>query len=272
MVNDARYVDRLTSLIELERPDMIIPGTDVELAVFAAHRGDWETRFRTNVVVSSPDVVRTADDKYLTFQFLREHGFEAPDSCLAGEEAELVRRVGFPLIVKPRIGARSVGVVKVVDEKGLSRAIAEGNNVVIQECVATDADEYTAGVLVFDGVCEASIVMRRDLRDGNTYRAYVEDFPELNAQVRKLAQALAPHGPANFQFRLDKQGRAKVFEINGRFSGTTPLRMHAGFNEVDMVLRRLLRGERVLQPAIRPMTILRYFTEQVVLAGEELTP
>ena len=113
--------------------------------------------------------------------------------------------------------------------------------------------------------------MRRDLRDGNTYRAYVEAFPELNVEVRRMAEALGAHGPANFQFRLDAQGRAKVFEINGRFSGTTPLRMRAGFNEVEMVLRRILRGEPIKQPSVRPMMILRHFTETVVPAGEELS-
>ena len=92
--------------------------------------------------------------------------------------------------------------------------------------------------------------MRRDLRDGNTYRAYVEPFPELDVEVRRLAEALSAYGPANFQFRVDSEGRAKVFEINARFSGTTPLRMRAGFDEVDMVLRRIVQGEPIRQPTV----------------------
>ena len=100
---------------------------------------------------------------------------------------------------------------------------------------------------------------------------YFEAFPELNAEVRRRAEVLGPHGPANFQFRLDAQGRAKVFEINGRFSGTTPFRMRAGFNEVEMVLRRVLLGEPIKQPSVQPMTILRHFTETVVPAREELS-
>ena len=271
MAKDPTYVERFTALLERERPDAVIPGTDVELLLFALHRNEWESRFRTHVIVSDPNVVRIADDKYLTYQFLRSRGFPVPDSCLPGEEAELVRRVGFPLIVKPRVGARSVGVTRVEDASALARAIREGDNVVVQECVGTDQDEYTAGALVFDGACEASIVMRRDLRDGNTYRAYVEPFPELNARIKELARALAPYGPANFQFRLDGQGQPKVFEINARFSGTTPFRMRAGFNEVEMVLLRLLRGEPIVQPPVEPMTILRYFTETVVPRGREIT-
>lgn len=270
LAKDPAYLARFEEILDRERPDAVIPGTDVELLLFAEHRADWESRFGTKVIVSPPHVVRIADDKYLTFKFLREHGFPAPDSCLPGEEDEFVARVGFPLIVKPRVGARSVGVVKVGDRAALDAAIASGDNVVIQECVATDAEEYTAGSLVFDGKCKATIVMRRDLRDGNTYRAYVDAYPSLNEQVRRFAEALGAHGPANFQFRVGPDGQAKVFEINGRFSGTTPLRMRAGFNEVELVLRHVLLGETIEQPAVQPMTILRHFEETVVRPGEEV--
>ena len=105
--------------------------------------------------------------------------------------------------------------------------------------------------------------MRRDLRDGNTYCAYVEAFAELNVEARRVAEALGPHGLANSQFRLDEQGRAKVFEINV-FSGMTPIRRRAGFNEVEMVLRRILRGESIKQRSIHPTTVWRHFTETVV--------
>jgi carbamoyl-phosphate synthase large subunit len=270
MASDPAYVQVFENLLDRERPDAVIPGTDVELVLFAENRARWEERFGTHVIISNPNVVRITDDKYQTYRFFRDHGFAAPDSCLPGEESALIERVGFPLIVKPRVGARSVGVMKVQTKDELARALATGDGLVIQECVATEHSEYTAGTLTFEGRCDASIVMRRDLRDGNTYRAYVEAFPELNVEVRRMAEALGSHGPANIQFRLDALGRAKVFEINGRFSGTTPLRMRAGFNEVEMVLRRILRGEPIKQPSVHPMTILRHFTETVVPAGEEL--
>jgi hypothetical protein len=38
-----------------------------------------------------------------------------------------------------------------------------------------------------------------------------------------------------------------------------------------MALKRILRGEPIKQPSVRPMTILRHFTETVVPAGEELS-
>jgi carbamoyl-phosphate synthase large subunit len=79
-----------------------------------------------------------------------------------------------------------------------------------------------------------------------------------------LANALQAYGPANFQFRLTPDGEVKVFEINARFSGTTPLRAHAGFNEVEMVIDNLLEGKSIQQPTIKPLVILRHLSETVV--------
>jgi carbamoyl-phosphate synthase large subunit len=267
MASDPAYVQVFENILDRERPDAVIPGTDFELVLFAENRARWEERFGTHVIVSNPNVVRIADDKYLTYGLFHDQRFAAPDSCLPGEEFALIERVGFPLSVKPHVGARSVGVVKVQTKDKLARALVTGDGLMIQEWSRRNVQ--TAGTLTFECRCEASIVMRRDLRDGNTYHAYVEAFPELNVEAR-LVEAVGSHGPANFQFRLDAQGRAKVFEINGRFSGATPLRMRAGFNEVEMVLRRILRGEPIKQPSVHPMTILRHFIETVVPTGEEL--
>jgi carbamoyl-phosphate synthase large subunit len=266
MANDPSYIARISALLERERPDAIFVGTDVELPILAEHREQLEATYRCRVVVSSPRVVAIADDKYLTYKFLSEAGFDPPRSALPGDEDALIESVGFPLIVKPRVGARSVGVELVRNREELRRALQAEARVVIQECVGTEADEYTAGTLTFEGRCEATIVMRRDLRDGNTYRAFVEEFPELKLRVRAMAERLGAYGPANFQFR-HVNGRVAVFEINARFSGTTPLRMRAGFNEVEMILRRELLGETIQQPRIEPMTILRYWSETVVPAG-----
>jgi carbamoyl-phosphate synthase large subunit len=266
MANDPSFLESLGSIVERERPDAVIPGTDVELYQLAVQRREWELRYGTQVIVSDPSVISIADDKYKTYTFLKRAGFPVPDSCLPGEEEALLDRVGFPLIVKPRVGARSVGVVTVNDRASLKAALTQGN-LIIQECVSSDDREYTAGTVVFEGTCRASIVMRRDLRDGNTYRAYVDEYPALDAQVRRMAEALGAYGPVNFQFRADAHGTAKVFEINARFSGTTPFRMRAGFNEVEMVLRRVVLGEPIEQPTIQPMTILRHFEETVILPG-----
>ena len=265
---DPHFIDKFADLLQEERPDAVCIGTDPELALLSAHQQELESTYHTKIIVSSPEVVRIADDKYLTYQFMKDHGFTPPDSRLPGQEQELIALYGFPLVIKPRIGARSVGFHLVKNQAELNSALVAVPNAIIQECVATSNDEYTAGSLYFDGECRATIVMRRELRDGNTFKAYVDKYPELNQQVKAMCNALQPFGPANFQFRL-ANGVAKVFEINSRFSGTTPLRMHAGFNELDMVLGYLFLNKTIVQPDVPKLTIMRYWTETVI-ADEEL--
>lgn len=268
---DPKFIDKFSDLLGEERPDAVCIGTDMELSLLAPRKDELETAFKTKIIVSSPDVIRIADDKYLTYKFMKENGFEAPDSRLLGQEQELVKQYGFPLIVKPRIGARSVGLHKVNNQQELEQALAAVPNAVIQECVADSDSEYTAGSIYFDGECKATIVMRRDLRDGNTFRAYVDKYPELNEQVRAMCNALKPFGPANFQFRLPKDGKARVFEINSRFSGTTPLRARAGFNELDMILNYLFHNRPIVQPEMPKLTIMRHWTETVITDEEMIT-
>jgi carbamoyl-phosphate synthase large subunit len=186
---------------------------------------------------------------------------------LPGGEEQLVGEVGFPLIVKPRIGARSIGFSRINSRDELRRAIETQPDIVIQKQVGGADSEYTAGTLTFDGKCGASIVMRRDLRDGNTYRAYAEPFPELNQTVRRAAECLRAYGPANFQFMLDG-GEVKIFEINARFSGTTPLRTSVGFNEVEMAINHILYGTPVEQPDVQPHVIMRHWSETLVKPGQ----
>jgi carbamoyl-phosphate synthase large subunit len=106
--------------------------------------------------------------------------------------------------------------------------------------------------------------MRRELRDGNTYRAYTGSYPELDRMMLEVAKRLKPYGPVNFQFRCDRAGVPKIFEINARFSGTTPLRARAGFDEVEMALRLLQLGERDFNPQIRPLVFLRHWSETII--------
>jgi carbamoyl-phosphate synthase large subunit len=272
LADDPSYLQRIEEILDQERPDILLVGTDVELPLFARHRRRLEEQFGTRVLVSSPHVVGIANDKYETFRFLDEAGLNPPLSALpenGGALEELIDKVGFPLVVKPRVGARSAGVSLARNRDDLERALDGRTGLVVQELAGPEEEEYTSSALVFDDVPSASIVMRRDLRDGNTHRAYVEAYPELNEFVRSAAAALAPFGPVNFQFRTNGDGRPRIFEINARFSGATPLRALAGFNEVDMCVRHLVRSEPISQPSeLREGIILRPLGEQFVSKAE----
>jgi carbamoyl-phosphate synthase large subunit len=254
------FIPALLDICKKEDCALLFPGLDAELPVLA---GAVE-RFRAagmTAVVSNPRVVDISDDKLLTAQFLADHGFPSPMTYALDEVPADFKQ--FPAILKPRKGgARSHGVFVVRERTELEhrKSSLDAGNYVLQEQII--GDEYTCGTVNFDGRCFGAIVMRRILRDGDTYKAFVHKDPKLTDFVTKVAQALKPFGACNFQLRL-RDGVPYIFEFNARCSGTTYCRTLAGFNEPVMVANHLLKGEQP-KHEIREISVLRYWKELVV--------
>ncbi|WP_051286097.1 ATP-grasp domain-containing protein [Salinimicrobium terrae] len=260
---DEVYLKRIEDIIEQEHIDLILIGTDVELPLFATKKEYLEKKYSLIVVVSKTEAVEIANDKWKTAQFLKDNGFPFPVSALTSDKKEierLTKLVDFPLIAKPVDGARSKGLQTINNYNELKEICSYENNLVVQEKIKEDEGEFTTGCLVFGGKCVAVVSLIRDLRDGNTWRAYRNGDSPYDDQIAKIAEKLGVEGPANFQYRI-KNGQPVVFEVNCRFSGTTPLRMMYGFNEVEALIQYYLENESVQRPSLRSGTILRTFSD-----------
>jgi carbamoyl-phosphate synthase large subunit len=254
------YLDRVLDICRAEGVSLVFPGLEPDLFAFSAG-ADRLRAAGVIPVVSDPSVIRLCDDKLLTARFLEEHGFFAPRTLALDGRA--MPDLPLPFVLKPKTGgARSIGVFVIREREDFDFRAKKLDpaNYVAQEYI--DGDEYTCGSVNFDGRCFGTIVMRRQLRDGDTYKAFVEDDPSLEAYLGRVAEALRPFGACNFQLRK-RGGDPYIFEINARCSGTTAARSLAGFNEPKMIADHLLRG---IAPAydIRPIAILRYWKELVV--------
>lgn len=268
-VSETEYISRLIEILKRERVEVLLVGLDFEVPRLARCRDIIERESGSKVVVSSPEVAEIGDDKWATYEFLTQMGFPCPRTLIDLTRIDaFMAQVGLPLIVKPRRGATSRGVSLVRDLSELPHALkAAGRDPIVQESVGKAGSEYTCGAVVFDGECVGVIVIRRDLRDGNTFRAFLQPHPELEALVREAALALKPYGPVNFQLRVGQDGPA-IFEINARFSGTTVIRALAGFNEVEAVIRWTVWGERVPLAQKKVGVVLRYW-EEMFLSWQE---
>jgi len=264
----ADYVDAMIQVARQERVAAVFCGTDTELSVLGRHRSRIETETGARVVVSDASAIAIADDKWLTAEFLRANGFDAPRSALAADAHRLADEVGYPLVVKPRIGAGSVGLSVARDRTQLERAL-ESPGMVVQEYLQPDDEEYTVGAIMADGRCAASVALKRTLRHGNTHIAISDGYEEIEAYVARVASVLpGARGPINMQLRRTERGPV-VFEINARFSGTTPLRAELGWNEVDAVLLHLLEGRPVPRGRLRRGVVLRW-TAEVMISLEQI--
>ena len=247
-VAEEEWLAKVEGLITRESVDVVLVGLDFEVPVFARHRQALEEATGCKVVVSSEQVVETCFDKWNTYEFLAGNGMRAPASCLADGVDEFADQVPFPWIVKPRTGSTSKNLFKVGGAEALAHALDNCPDPIIQECIGIDDEEFTCGTLYADGGVISHISLRRTLRLGNTSVAFSDEFPDVDRAIIEVTEKLKPYGPINIQLRLTDAGPT-VFEINPRFSGTTPLRAQFGINEVEILLRRLVLGGGILNRA-----------------------
>jgi carbamoyl-phosphate synthase large subunit len=261
--NSLNYKNEIYKILELEKPNYLLVGTDVELDFFSKNKKIIANLFGTIVIVSKTEVIEIGDDKWKTFKFLTDHGFYAPNSCLKSDYKTFLKSNKFPLIVKPRVGARSKDVFLVKDLNELEQCLEKVKDPIVQEYLDSN-EEFTAGVIYFGDDSIASIVMKRTLKDGNTFVAQPIEYSYINKYLEKITKELDALGPINYQFRL-VGGKVKIFEINSRFSGTTHFRTLSNFNEVKMVLDYYSFNTKVKQPLVNSkISILRFYDEIVV--------
>jgi len=266
-IKEENWLKKIVSIILDTKMDILFIGVDFELHLLAKHKKYIEGITSCIIVVSAEEVISMADDKYLTYKFLKKNNLYYPITFLASEIDDAIKRklINFPMIVKPRNGYRSVDVYLVYDLKDLYIKIKQVDNPVIQEYVGSTNSEYTCGTIAFNGEVKDSIVLRRDLKDGNTSTTYLKnDFPlAIKKYIEDVSKKLDQFGVCNFQLRVDSDGTPKIFEINARHSGTTYIRSLYGFNEIEYILEYLLNNKEIVFN-IQEGTVKRYFDEFLV--------
>lgn len=266
LVAEDFYLERVEEILGKEKIDLIFIGTDVELPLFSEIKGYLEKKYDLTVVVSESHAIKIANNKMLTAEFLRDNGFPFPLSALTTDKNQiqaLKDNASYPYLAKPVDGARSKGIKIVRNEMELDAITSYKNNLVVQELLGDDEGEFTTGCIVTKGKCVAIVSLLRDLRDGNTWRAYRNEDSPYDNTIAAIAEKLGVEGPANFQYRI-KDGKPVVFEVNCRFSGTTFLRLMFGFNEVEAIVDHYLEKKPIKMPKLRKGTALRTFSDVFV--------
>ncbi len=270
--SEKNYLLEMIRICQKEQVHCVMLGPDQELLTMARNREIVEKETGAKVIISSVNVIETGNDKWLTYLFCREAGLNYPKSFIPTSPEENLtqaEKIGFPLIVKPRVGFGSKDIFIVRKKEELNPVIQRVYNPIIQEYLLPDDEEYTSEVFTFtDGTQYGTITMKRKLLRGTSVMAICDDYPEIRTEAQKAALALKPHGPCNFQMRLTKTGPT-IFEINPRFSGTTVARAKFGFNSPENAIRHFVLQEKLPPPNIEKGVMLRYW-EEIYLEQKDL--
>ena len=258
------FREALAAIARKEELEAVYVCSPTELEFFASQKEQLEQELGLSVFVNPLEVVRTGSDKLKTAEFLRDAGFAFPDTVLSSDDEgvrRLVEKHGFPLVAKPRAGSSSRNVFTIDSTEQIKAAATLVPDLIVQQYLPDDRSEFTAATLSgADAKVRATIVLRRDLLQGTTYRTELIEDTSLHEQVVRIVDALGAVGPCNLQFRV-VDGKAIVFEINPRFSGTSGIRYLYGFNDCEMIFDLLHLKTDVRQPALHNAVVLRYWNE-----------
>jgi carbamoyl-phosphate synthase large subunit len=264
-LEEAAYYARLAELSRKYSVRAIFPGSDEELLPLAAIAPKLEKETEAKVITNPLGVLKIAMDKWKTFASLKREGLDCAESCLPDDKREFIEKFGYPLIVKPRVGHGSNGLFLVKNTEELDVAIINimklRGEPVIQEYLPDEDLEYTTGITMNEnGAVLSTISLRRKLKHGQTYKAFVEDVPSVRRSSEKAVLVIGGRGPVNVQSRIVND-RSKVFEVNPRFSASCPIRAVAGVNEPDIVFRDQVLKERIYPRVPEKLVALRYWNE-----------
>ena len=264
--SSADYVDSIIRIVRDENIQAIYVGSDQELLVIGneAERIERETEAK---VLSNPlKIINIGRDKWNTFEFLKANKLPCALSCLPEDSRKFIQDVGFPLVVKPREGYGSLHFYIVNNSEEMDYALSSirkvGWNPILQEYIAGDDNEFTSGVTMdrFAKYVMSSISIKKILKHGQTYKAFVDDFKQIRRFSEETALKLGVRGAINIQSKLEDE-EPKIFEINPRFSATTPIRSTAGINEPDIVFRNSVLGEEIRIKHYEKLICMRYWNE-----------
>ena len=234
--NDLGYVDYIINVILEEKVNFYFPGTDLELLICAKNKEYIEERTGCKVHVSPEHVIDIGNDKYKTYLFLKKHQLIFPKTFLANEYIQSDDSLEFPVIVKPRVGYRSINVHEVKNESDLHSLLKDKDDWIVQEMAGPSDEEYTCTVVKIGKNISRPFLLKRSLRSGDTYKAELVRDENIESFLSDLSERLDIYGSCNFQLRK-KDGLPFLFEINPRFSGTTPLLSLLGFNPVEYFIK-----------------------------------
>jgi len=267
---DATYieplnVERLTQIIEKERPDALLPNlggqNGLNLSLELSRAGILD-KFNVKVIGVELDAIERGEDRIIFKETMNSLGIEVPRSTAVYtvEDAEKVAlELGYPVVVRPAytMGGTGGGLVYNAEELRtvVSRGIAASliGQVLIEESVAgweelelevvRDAKNNmitvcfienvdAMGVHTGDSFCTAPMLtISQELQD------------KLQDYSYRIVEAIKVIGGTNIQFAHDpKTGRVVVIEINPRTSRSSALASKATGFPIALISAKLAAG------------------------------
>ena len=267
---DATYieplnVERLSQIIEKERPDALLPNlggqTGLNMAMELNKAGVLD-KYGVKVIGVNLDAIERGEDREIFKETMKNLGIDTPRSgiCHTIEGAEkIAEEIGFPLVVRPAytMGGQGGGFCYNVEElrtivaNGLDlsmthqclieesilgweelevEVVRDSKNQMIAICFIENID--AVGVHTGDSFCSAPFM---------TIDKALEE--RLQRDAFKIVESIGVIGGTNVQFAHNpKTGRVVIIEINPRTSRSSALASKATGFPIALISAKLASG------------------------------
>jgi len=262
--NDDSFVGWVAELCNKEVVSIVFSGVEEIVYTLELNRNMFQAI--TKAVFVSSDLVNLeiGGDKFQTVEWLKNNQLNFPlYAQFQDKEAleNLISQCGFPLIAKPNRGKGSSGIVKLKSKEDLS--LVPNNDYCIQQYLGDEKQEYTVACYVNKtGIQQELIILRRDLKYGTTFMAEIVENDSIKVECKRICEKFKPKGPLNIQLRMHN-GIPVCFELNVRFSGTTPIRARFNYNDVEAMIQEYIFNKEI-ESTLKPQRkgrAYRYFNE-----------
>lgn len=263
------YVNITLDICKEQKIDVLLSLNDLELPILAENKLRFE-ELGVKVVVSNPEVIDIAFDKYKTAQWVESLGLVSPKTYVRLEDAKKALATGeisFPLFMKPRWGSGSIGLESIADMEELDIYYHLLMKKIKKTILATASvgDEYimiqeklTGSEFGLDVMNDlngknvgVSVKQKLAMRAGETDKAVTVDLPEVREMGRKIGEALGHIGNLDVDIMQRADGAYCVLELNPRFGGGFPFSYEAGVNMPKAIIQ-WVKGEEVDPQMLQP--------------------
>lgn len=265
-VYDEDYITTLVDIVEKYDIDAVISLNDLELPILSKAKKLIEAK-GARVIVADNHAIDIAFDKWKTVQFLEKHGLKSPQTFIDLQEAKAALEAGtlhFPLVIKPRWGSASIGIVFPEDMRELELAYElqqiQLKRTILAEASKEDIDhailiqekmpgkEYGLDVLNdFEGNYVGTFAREKlQMRSGETDKAISVIDEKMDDIGRIIGENLKHIGNLDAD-AFEHNGEFYVLELNPRFGGGYPFSHEAGMNTAAVYIEWLKGNKDISQ-------------------------
>ena len=268
---DRTYIEPVTpeilaKIIELERPDAVLPTlggqTALNTAVAVAEMGILD-KFNVELIGAKLPAIKKAEDRTLFKAAMEKIGLSVPKSGLAHnrqEAMDVVKTIGFPAIIRPSFTLGGTG-------GGIAYNMQEYETMAIAGIDASPTDEILVEESVI-GWKEYELEVMRDTADNVVIICSIENFDPMgvhtgdsitvapaqtltdkeyqilrDASLKIIREIGVDTGGSNIQFGINPyNGRLVVIEMNPRVSRSSALASKATGFPIAKIAAKLAVG------------------------------